>query len=307
MLDARIGEQALVVRLVENKNRRQQHRHQSEDKQDVAGKGGVARGLADLIGAQDGEKGAVEQHTGEERGDHRGGLAVGVGQPGVHRGEAHLGAVADQKKDEGDARQADIQLRPQAQQSVEQQGSLPSAGRGGGPEEKSAEEGEGDANRADEQIFPGGLEGMDGAVEKDQRRAGQGGRLDGHPQQAEMVREHNQGHGAEKEQYADDEDPLRIPDSLHHLRVRLREPALPVGGAEEKEERDDAEEEQAEGIDRQPAAQDRLRGLQRQAGHHPDMDQGADQPQAPAQTAVPDQPGRRAEENGKYDYRRDHC
>jgi len=119
MLDARIGEQPLVVGLIENKDRRQQHGNQSEDEQDITGKIGLAGGDADLVGAQNGQEGAVEQDAGEQRRNRRGGLAVSVRQPGVHRSEPHLGAIADEEKDESDARQPRIQCCAPPDQRIE--------------------------------------------------------------------------------------------------------------------------------------------------------------------------------------------
>ena len=60
----------------------------------------------------------------------------------------------------------------------------PRRARGGDGEEEVAQQRQGDADRADQQVLPGRLERAVVAVEVDQRRAGQRRRLDRDPQQA---------------------------------------------------------------------------------------------------------------------------
>ena len=132
-------------------------------------------------------KATAGQAAGQQRPDQAGRLAVGIRFPGMQRRQPHLGAEADQQKDEAGMQPGPGEQRPGGQQVVEQQADGRSAAQAGIGHEEQAEHGQGDAHRADQQVLPGGLDGEAVAVEVDQRRAGQGGRLDGHPQQAQMV------------------------------------------------------------------------------------------------------------------------
>ena len=66
----------------------------------LAGERGLAPAAADLVDAQDRQERAARDAARQERADQARRLAVGVGLPGVHRGQAHLGAVADEQQHE---------------------------------------------------------------------------------------------------------------------------------------------------------------------------------------------------------------
>ena len=59
-----------------------------------------AGGLHDFMGFEYSQVGTVEQDAGQQGRCRAGGLTVGVGQPGVHRCQAHFGAVAHQDEHE---------------------------------------------------------------------------------------------------------------------------------------------------------------------------------------------------------------
>ena len=61
-------------------------------------------------------------------------------------------------------------------------------------EEERAEQGQGDAHRADQQVLPGRLQRAGIVVEVEQRRTDQRRRLHRHPHQPQMVRQHHQRH-----------------------------------------------------------------------------------------------------------------
>ena len=162
-------------------------------------------GRQQLLAAQDAEEGAVEQRPGEQRRNQRRRLAVGVGQPGVQRRQAHLGAVADQQEHEGGlAATAAAASAASAIRSVERASSADSAvrARRRHRQEEVAQQRQGDAHRADQQVLPGRLQRAVVAVEVDQRRRGQRRRLDRHPQQAQVLADGHQGHRRQEQQQA---------------------------------------------------------------------------------------------------------
>ena len=82
---------------------------------------GLGPGGADLIDPQDGQEGATGDPAGQQRADHARGLAVGVGLPVVHGGQAHLRAVADEQQDERGVQPGGREVRRVVDQLVEQQ------------------------------------------------------------------------------------------------------------------------------------------------------------------------------------------
>ena len=139
-----------------------------------AAEGGQAGGGQQRVRAEDRQEGAVQQRPGEQRRDDRRGLAVGVGQPGVQRRQAHLRAVADQEEQERRLEPERIQAAGVGDQIVDGQvDRRPAGGPRGHGEEEVAQQGQGDAHRADQQVFPGGFQRAVVAMEVDQRGAGQ--------------------------------------------------------------------------------------------------------------------------------------
>ncbi len=84
---------------------------QAHEDHDLAGELGLGPGPADLIDPQDGQEGAARDAAGQQRADDARRLAVGVGLPGVHRRQAHLGAVADEQQHERRVQPGRRQLR----------------------------------------------------------------------------------------------------------------------------------------------------------------------------------------------------
>ena len=126
-----------------------------------------------LVDAQHGKEGAARDSSCENRADDSRRLAIGVRLPGVHGGEAHLGAVTDEEEHEGRVQPARVQMRGLLDQFAEQERRfLAGVERRVGKEERT-EECQGDADGADEQILPGCLQRARVMVEVDGRRAHQ--------------------------------------------------------------------------------------------------------------------------------------
>ena len=168
VLDAGIGQHPLVVGLADDEHRghapsRAGRSTTSSSRAEVAQAG---RAPARACTRRMARKAQFSSAPGEQRRDHRRRLAVGVGQPGVQRRQAHLRAVADQQEagtppsaTRGRAgRRAPAGRRPSGARR-------PRAGVRGHGQEEVAQQRQGDAHRADQQVLPRRLE----------RRGGGGG------------------------------------------------------------------------------------------------------------------------------------
>ena len=153
-----------------------------------------------LVAAEDRQERAVQQRAGEQRRDDRGRLAVGVGQPGVQRRQAHLGAVADQE-------QQKRRLEPEWVEAVRRgpPGRRRSGGQASAVGSRPPRRGR-SCPAAPGRCRPNRSAGISRwppasvmAVEVDQRRAGQRGGLDGHPQQAQVLAHGHQRHGGQEQ------------------------------------------------------------------------------------------------------------
>ena len=154
---------------------------------------------ADLVDPQDRQEGAARDAAGQQRAHDARRFAVGVRLPGVHGGQAHLGAVADESSTKAAwSHGGDRSGASRTSSSNSSVDSQPGLERGVGQEER-AEQGQGDAHRADEQVLPGRLQGAGVVVEVEQRGAGQRGRLHRHPHQAEVVGQRDQRHHRQDE------------------------------------------------------------------------------------------------------------
>ena len=100
-------------------------------------------------------------------------------------GKAHFGAVAGKSEDE-------CRLVPDGVD-----GAVPGEMLGMA-KEHGAKERQGNADRADEQVFPHGFEGLGRAVEADERCAEEGGGFDGDPDEAGVAGYGYEGHGSKE-------------------------------------------------------------------------------------------------------------
>ena len=80
-----------------NSSDSQPHRHHQR-----AGRDRRGVGRQQHLEAQHGIERDVEQQPGQHGGDRRRALGVRIGQPGVQRRQADLGAVSQQEEDEGE-------------------------------------------------------------------------------------------------------------------------------------------------------------------------------------------------------------
>lgn len=190
VFDGRVGEQTLVVRLANHEDGRRRDGQETEREHGVVAEG---RGVGghDFADADDGEERAVEERARKKRGDGRGGFGVGIGQPRVEGRKARLRAVA--REDEGEAR-----LEPGD-----------AAGGLRVEDEHRAEEREANADRADEEVFPHGLQRFLRAVVGNERRGDERRQFDGHPHERKRRRQKREEHGGEEEAEADVVDLMR--------------------------------------------------------------------------------------------------
>ena len=209
VLDAGIGQHPLEIRLAEDEHGRHRHRDQPKEHQQLGTEGGQAGGRQQRVRAEDRQESTVQQRPGEQRGNDRGGLAVGVGQPGVQRRQSHLGSVTDQEEQERRLEPQRIQAAGVGNQIVDRQvDRRPAGGPRGHGDEEIAQQRQGDAHRTDQQVFPRGFQRAVMAMKVDQRGAGQGGGFDAHPHQAQVPADGHQRHGRQKQQQAAGEDGL---------------------------------------------------------------------------------------------------
>ncbi len=111
VLDRGIGEHALdVAPAVEHEagedQRDEPHRHHQRP-----GRERRRVGRQQHLEAQQRVERDVEQQARQHGRDRRRALGMGIGQPGVQRRQADLGAVAEQQEDEGDVEQRRIEVR----------------------------------------------------------------------------------------------------------------------------------------------------------------------------------------------------
>ena len=133
-------------------------------------------------------------------------------------------------------------------------------------EKEIGEQRQRNADGADQKIFPGGFERAVVTVIINQRRAGQGCSLDGHPDQAEVLTDRHQRHRRQKQKQTANENCFgRIIEQQTFLRVcvvavrLLAEIARRVNGRDEKQPAGDAQEQQSRGIECEPAVECRGR------------------------------------------------
>ncbi len=259
VLDARVGEHPLDVPLAHDEDGRERDREQAHEDEELAGEGPLARRVHDAVDAQEREEGAVRHAAREERPDDAGGLAVGVGLPGVEGGEPHLRAVADEEQDERRAEPRPREGPRPGEEVVEEERGLAAAEVRRVGEEERAEEREGDADRPDHQVLPGRLERPGGPVEVEERRRREGRRLHRHPEEAEVLGEGEEGGHREEDEEAGAEDPVVAVGAQ-------REVAGGVEGDEEEEDADRPEDDRRERVESEPEAAPRADVPEDEAG-----------------------------------------
>ena len=144
---------------------------------------------------------------------------MGIGQPRVERDQPCLGAIPEQQQAGGQAGDGGVEPGGVRQQHLDVQG-VAAGGAGmeaGEVEEHGPQERQGDTDRADDDVLPGGLECGAGPAVADQERGGHSGCLDGHPHHSDVVGQDRACHRGEEDR---DE---------HAIQVRALAVGMPVG------------------------------------------------------------------------------
>jgi hypothetical protein len=108
----------------------------------------------------------VEQQAGQHGRDRRRAFRMGIGQPGMKRRNADLGAVADQQEHEGERQQLGIEQRGGLDQQVPRHRRQAVADHvlRHQIDEDGAEKGEPDADAAENEVFPRRLDRLGRAI-----------------------------------------------------------------------------------------------------------------------------------------------
>ncbi len=174
---------------------------------------------------------------------------MSIREPGVHGGQARFGAVTNQHKHESQLDHPMVQLAGDGHQvrpiEAGERRRAPVNCRGVG--EDGAEEGQSEAEAAQNHIFPCGLEGGIAVVEGDQQDGGQGGGFQGKPHHAEVVGKHDEKH-AGREEGREHEEFLH-PAGRYDAGSQVA-PEIPAGveGGSERDYRDQQHHPGAQGI-----------------------------------------------------------
>ena len=306
VLHARPGEQALVIRLAEQQGRGHDHGQEPDLHEGVPGERPETGGLADAGEAQHPEEGAVQERPGEQRGNRGRRLAVGIGQPGVKRHQSHLGAVPDQHEDEGGLQPPGVEAARTGDQLGECQGHVTAVGRRcSGGEEVGAEQRDGDAHGAHEQVLPRGFERPGAAVQADQGSAHQRGRFDRDPEQAGVPAQADEGHGREEPGKAGGQHGHAPRVGVVRRRVRHRRGRR--DGRRGEQEARDREHQEAGGVQGEPVAHgSEPAGVEPPPGQETRVrDRSADQQDTPARSRTERERGERCG-SGHQEEREDH-
>ena len=197
------------------------------------------------IDPQQGQEGAAGDAAGQEGAHEARGFAVGVRLPGVQGCETHLGAVAHQGQHEPGPQPGPRQAGGVLHEPRELQRLIQPAHVGRVGDEQRAQQRQGDAHGADDQVLPGGLQGAAVVVEVDQGRRDQGGGLHGHPSHAGMAGLGQQRGQAQEAQEAGGEDPVVALGAQGQV-------GRGVEGADAEQDADDQQHPAAQGVEPEP-------------------------------------------------------
>ena len=175
MLDRRIGEHALDVAAAVQHEGGEHERQQAERHHQRAGRQRAGIGRQQHLETQQRVERDVEQQSRQHRRDRGRALGMGVGQPGMQRRQADLGAVTEQQKDEGEVEQRRIESAGAVDQHRPDHGVEAFADHRPRRhvDENGAEQSERDADAAENEIFPRRFERLMGAVDADHQHRGQ--------------------------------------------------------------------------------------------------------------------------------------
>jgi hypothetical protein len=245
VLHAGVCEHPLEVGLARHEDGGRRHGDKAHEDEGVVVEARCVRRRADLVGPHKAHEGAGDEPPGEKAPHDPRGLAVGVWLPGVERCEPHLGPVADQEEDEGGLEPGRGEEPCVGHEWLQQERRFQAGHERRVGEEEESQERQGDPHGADEHVLPGRLDGADVAVEVDEGRHGEGGRLDGDPEESQVVADGHHGHGREADRKHGAEEavgPLPAETEVTHG----------VDRAGEEQEAHGEEHEPAQGVQVEP-------------------------------------------------------
>ena len=199
VLDAGVGEQSLVVPLDQKEDRRDGERQQRQSDDQVPGKFGSHGFVRHGLEPQDRVDGEREHVRRQHRTHRRRRLGMRIREPGMHGREPRFRPVADQHEHEGQFDHGGIQslshpieFSPAQRLARDTQHMLRRV-----VHEDRAKQGERDADRAENHIFPAGFQGRLAPVESDQHGRRESGALDSDPHDRDVLHIHGEHHGGE--------------------------------------------------------------------------------------------------------------
>ena len=197
VLDRGIGEQALDVAAAVEHERCEHERDQAQRHHQRAGRERAGIGRQQHLEAQQRIERDIQQQARQHGRDRRRTFGMGVGQPGMQRRQADLGAVAEQQEDEGDIEKRRIESAGALDQDGPDHGvqALADHRPRRHVDQDGAEQRERDADAAENEIFPCRFERFVGAIDADHQHRGQRRHLDRHPHQADIVGDEREVHG----------------------------------------------------------------------------------------------------------------
>ena len=265
-----VGQLALDVALPVHLEGRVAHREHAQNHHDQLGEARPHIGRGENVEPQHDEQRALQQHAGQQGRHGARRLGMGVGQPGVHGKQARLGAEADGGEHEGDHRERVVERGSHGQDGRPEHRLMRVGHHVGGVRvhEQRAEQTEGHAGRADDDVLPRRLQGKLGAVHPHEEHRGQGGGLHRHPHHDDVVGGDGQNH-REHEQTEE-----------HVVLFHLGGPELPIGhivghigqrvqARGRRDNGNEAQEQRPQPVQMEPAAQGEEVAAGEHRGHEP--------------------------------------
>ena len=170
---------------------------EAEREQEAAREIGTQRRLGDQVHAEQTVQRGVQHPDRHHHAGRRRRLAVRIGLPGMHRREAGLRAVPDQREHDAEAERKRMQrrgvrheLRPMERRQILAERALRRR-----KQEHRPEQGEAEPEAPEHQELPRRFEGGIAIVKRDEKHRRQRRQLDGDPQDPEVVRDRDQQHG----------------------------------------------------------------------------------------------------------------
>ena len=189
VLDRRIGEHALDVAPSVKHERRENDGDESHCHHQRARCERSRVHRQQHLESQQRVKCDVEQEPRKHRRNRRRTFGMRIGQPGVQRRQPHLGAIAEQQKDECDVQEFGAEAAGPLNQRRPHHGvgSLADHRSRRHVDENRSEQGESDPDTAKNEIFPRRFERLMGAIDADHEHGGERGKLDRHPHQTDVI------------------------------------------------------------------------------------------------------------------------